>query len=270
MELFDTHFHLSSDCTLEEFLNKISADLKLNAELFQTPVERMILMCAGDSFDSSLEAQKFAADISDGYFSVGVHPHNAEKYLENKEDFSIFRNAPKLRAIGEIGLDYFYDLADRISQKKVLAEFLTLALEWDLPAMLHLRDKDGCFDAYSDAYGLLTDFAGNGGRFVIHCYAGDADFAGKFLDLGGFFGVTGIYTFRAAENIRTALAAVPPERLLIETDSPYLAPVPFRGRTNTPGMVGLVAAKLGADRNMTPEKAAQFFSDNGKKFYGIS
>lgn len=269
MELFDTHFHLGKDCSAAEIMEKISADLTLNAGFFNAPVSRLLLMCAGDSFSGSLEAQKFAAAVPDGYYSVGVHPHNADKYLENKEDFAIFRNDPKLRAIGEIGLDYFYDLADRESQKKVLSEFLALALEWDLPAMLHLRDKENCFDAYSDAYTLLKPFAGKGGRFVIHCYAGDAEFAEKFLELGGYFGVTGMYTFRAAENIRSALKDVPLENLLIETDSPYLAPVPFRGRENTPGMVTLVAVKLGADRNLTPEKAAQIFSDNGKRFYNI-
>ena len=86
---------------------------------------------------------------------------------------------------------------------------------------------------------------------------------------GGYFGITGMYTFKAAHNIREAIAVIPPERLLIETDSPYLAPVPFRGRSNTPGMVALVAQALGAALQMTPEAAAEFFTANGKRFYNI-
>ena len=116
---------------------------------------------------------------------------------------------------------------------------------------------------------MLADFSAAGGRFVIHCYAGNAADAEKFLAMGGFFGVTGMYTFKAANNIREAIAVIPDERLLIETDSPYLAPVPFRGRSNTPGMVALVAQALGAARNMTPEAAAELFTANGKKFYNI-
>ena len=135
--------------------------------------------------------------------------------------------------------------------------------------MLHLRDKDKIFQAYSDALAMLKDFTAAGGRFVIHCYAGNREYAEKFLELGGFFGVTGMYTFKAAVNIREVIAAIPDDRLLIETDSPYLAPVPYRGRSNTPGMVALVARALGCDRGMTPENAAELFTANGKRFYRI-
>ncbi len=269
MELFDTHFHFDGEKTPAEYIAGLRNDLELVREKLNISPERIYLLCAGGSFTGSMRARKFAEAVPDAYFSAGVHPHDAGEYRRERENFSIFVGHPKLVAVGEIGLDYFYDLSDRAVQKKVLAEFLELALQWQLPAMLHLRDKDNLFSAYDDALEMLKDFTADGGRFVIHCYAGNEKYAEKFLELGGFFGVTGLYTFKAAANIRSAISVIPTGRLLIETDSPYLAPVPFRGRSNSPGLVGMVAAALGADRQMTPETAAGIFTANGKKFYGI-
>ena len=272
MELFDTHFHFDGEESYENFLARCREDLLLAGKNFRRLPDKLRMLCAGSDFEESKIAMGFADNSPEVYFACGVHPHAAEEYckLTTKVDFSIFKDHPKLLAIGEIGLDYFYDMSDRESQLTTLQEFLDLALKWDLPAMLHLRDKENIFDAYDDALTMLENFTGKGGRFVIHCYAGNREYAEKFLALGGFFGVTGMYTFKAAHNIREAISIIPTGRLLIETDSPYLAPVPFRGRSNTPGMVALVAQALGADRRMTPEEAAQTFADNAKNFYRIN
>lgn len=269
MELFDTHFHFDGEESFESFLDRCQADLSVAAGSFCRKPEKLLMLCAGGSYSGSLLARDCALSVPEVYFSCGVHPHSASEYLADKRDFSIFKGEKKLLAIGEIGLDYFYDLSDRQSQLTVLEEFLALALEWDLPAMLHLRDKDNIFTAYDDALSMLKNFSSAGGRSVIHCYAGNAAYAEKFLALGCYFGVTGMFTFKAAGNIREAISVIPDDRLLIETDSPYLAPVPFRGRSNTPGMVALVARALGSSRNMTPEEAAEKFTANGKKFYRI-
>ena len=269
MDLFDTHFHFDGEVAPAEYMAQVNADLELNSGLFSVPVDKLYLMCAGGSFAGSVRAAEFARTVDNAYFSAGVHPHDAEQYVKTGGDFSILHGEAKLRAVGEIGLDYFYDLSDRKVQLDVLAEFLALALKWQLPAMLHLRDKDGVWGAYDDALAMLKDFRADGGRFVIHCFAGNEEYAEKFLELDGFFGVTGMYTFKAAHNVRSAISRVPLDKLLIETDSPYLAPVPYRGRVNTPGMVGRVAAALGADRGLTPEKAAEIFTENGKNFYHI-
>ena len=269
MELFDTHFHLGKEDDFSGYLTRCHEDLQTAAKEVHPVPDRLLMLCAGADYAESLRAQEFAASHPDVYFACGVHPHAAGEYLADKQDFSGFLTDEKLLAIGEIGLDYFYDFSDPASQKKVLEEFLALALQQQKPAMLHLRDKDNTFLAYSDALAMLTDFAADGGRFVIHCYAGNREYAEKFLALGAFFGVTGMYTFKAAVNIREAISVIPDDRLLIETDSPYLAPVPYRGRSNTPGMVALVARALGCDRGLTPEAAAELFTANGKKFYRI-
>ena len=269
MELFDTHFHLNGERTPEEVLAAIRADQVLVSARLPQPVTRLYLLCAGGTPAESRRARDFAAAVPDAYFAAGVHPHEADEYRRTGGDFTEFRADPKLKAVGEIGLDYFYGLSGRENQLAVLEEFLALALRWRLPAMLHLRDRDGATEAYSDALARLREFARDGGKFVIHCYAGEVRFAEEFLALGGWFGVTGLYTFKAADNVREAIGRIPAERLLIETDAPYLTPAPFRGRVNTPGMLGLVAARLGADRGLTPEAAAELFTANGKRFYHI-
>ena len=124
-------------------------------------------------------------------------------------------------------------------------------------------------DAYSDAYALLEPFASAQGRFVVHCYAGDRLWAEKFLALGARFGVTGMVTFRKAQNIRDNLKYIPVDRLFIETDSPYLAPIPHRGKENHPGYLVHIAAAAAAEYGMDKEEFARITTENGKDFFGI-
>ena len=196
MELFDTHFHYDGEVTPAEYLAQINADLELNSGVFTTPVEKLYLLCAGGSVAGSFRAAEFAQAVENACFSAGVHPHDAAEYRRDGGDIAPLRNHAKLRAIGEIGLDYFYDLSDRQVQREVLAEFLQVALQWDLPAMLHLRDKAPRRDAYKDALELLTPFARQGGRFVVHCCTAAPDDVAAMLELGAMIGVTGIITFR--------------------------------------------------------------------------
>ena len=134
---------------------------------------------------------------------------------------------------------------------------------------MHLRDRDGADDAYRDGAELLSPFAAAGGRFVVHCYAGNHEYLRRFLDLGAYVGVTGMVTFRAAENIRANLTAIPEEKLLIETDSPYLAPVPFRGRENTPGLLVMTLAETARVLKIAPEELAEQTFRNAVEFYGL-
>ena len=133
----------------------------------------------------------------------------------------------------------------------------------------HEHDRDGADDAYRDGIELLEPFARSGGRFVVHCYAGNREYMDKFLELGAYVGVTGMATFRAAENVRANLAAIPAGRLLIETDSPYLAPVPFRGAENTPGLLPLVAAEAARVLGTTLGEIAELTWRNAAEFYRI-
>ena len=272
MRLFDTHFHFGGEATPLEFMAAVRDDLRLaldKAGAADAGEAEIFVAAMGGDYLESLRAREFCEVIPNSRFAAGVHPHNAEEYLKSPQDFSPLFEDPKLVAVGELGLDYFYELSDRAAQCRVFGEFLDLALGRGLPVVVHLRDRDGAFDAYCDGLELLTPFAAKGGRFVVHCYAGNAEYLQRFLELGAYVGVTGMATFKAAENIRENLRGIPDDRLLIETDSPYLAPVPFRGRENTPGLVALVAAAVAKVRGMELEALAALTASNACNFYHL-
>lgn len=267
MELFDTHFHYYGESSPGEYFRNVLAAAAAPPQGRIGVPDRLWLMAAGGDYLESCRSREFAQVVDTACFAAGVHPHSAEKFLAERNDFGEFRGHPKLKAIGELGLDYFYEQSAREVQREVFARFLDLALEWDLPAIVHLRDRDREWSAYEDGYELLAPFAEKGGRFVIHCFSGTPDWARKFLALGAYLGVTGMVTFNRAENIREALRVIPDDRLLIETDSPYLAPVPHRGTTNHPGFLMLVAARVAEERGRTVEEIAALTTSNGMRFY---
>ena len=270
IELVDTHFHFYGENTPLEYLRRIDEALEAPEQRAALPVERLRLIAMGGDFVESCRAREFAGFCGRAWYAAGVHPHQAEAYVAGeKEDFSIFRGDGRLVAIGELGLDYYYESSPREIQRRVFEEFLHRAWEWELPAVVHIRDREECFDAYADAFSLLKSFAGQGGRFVVHCFAGTCDWAERFLALGGYCGVTGMVTFRKAENIREALRVIPDDRLLLETDSPYLAPVPHRGGENLPGFMPLIAAAAAAARGVTAEELAKSTTANAEKFFRI-
>ena len=269
MQLFDTHFHFYGETTVEDYIANIKRELADPKQTAKGVVDKLFFNAVGADFKESLKAQEFAAKTENSVFSCGVHPHSAEQFLENREDFSIFKDDPRLAAVGELGLDYFYDYSDREAQKRVFSQFLELALEWNLPAVVHIRDQENNFSAYCDAYDILKDYASAGGRFVVHCFAGTPDWAEKFLELGAYCGVTGMVTFKKAQNIRDNLKAIPLERLLLETDSPYLAPIPHRGKENHSGYLVHVAAATAAEYDRTMQEIAEITTENAKKFLNL-
>lgn len=250
MELFDTHFHYDGELTPHEYHNLVEAP------------EVRFLLAVGGGYEESLQAERFAGAVKDSWFTVGVHPHGAAEYDGSAARFEHFRDNPRLAAIGELGLDFYYDFSDRGSQFRVMEQFLELALDWKLPVVIHLRDRDDRFDAYSEGWRMLRDFAAAGGRGEVHCFGGTPHWAEKFLELGFYLGVTGIVTFPRAHNIRETLRVIPLERLLLETDSPYLAPVPFRGKTNHPGYLVHVAAKVAEEKCLPIEELARITTAN--------
>ena len=251
MFFIDTHFH-SGDYI---------ADMATYcAEAEKAGVRRLILCASG--YGDSLNAASIACAHPDVYFAAGIHPHEAAPECENLPLFDRFKNERKLVAVGEAGLDFFYDLSEHEIQKQVFEACLELALRWNLPAIVHCRDKETSVRAYEDAYDLLKPFAGRGGRFVLHCYAGSLEFAGKFLELGGYFGIGGMITFTKADNIRAVAAGLPLSRLLLETDAPYLAPKPHRGKDNCSAFIPLVAQKLAEVKGISMEECAVATTQN--------
>jgi len=258
IELFDTHFHFKADSDAAVFMQELPAtDYKFT------------LLAAASDYADSLAMQNLAAKYDNVYFTCGVHPHEAAAENLDLEAFSGFKAVAKLKAIGEIGLDYFYDFCPRHKQLPVFEFFLDLALQWQLPAVIHLRDRDNVFTAYEDAYERLKIFAAKGGKFDIHCFSATPEWAEKFLQLGGFLGVTGMVTFKKSTNIREALKHIPTERLLLETDSPYLAPIPYRGKENHPKYLVEIAKFVAQEKGLTLAELTQIVTCNSKKFFNI-
>ena len=263
MHFFDTHFHYSGEASPGEYRSRILTGA-LAAGVFPETLE---LNAVGGDFMESLRAREFAHAVPDCVFSAGVHPGSVERFTGKISDFDTFKDDPLLAAVGELGLDYYYAAETAPAQRKVFADFLQLALEWKKPAIVHLRDQ-GDDSAFVDGMALLQDFTAAGGRFEVHCFTGDWKWGEKILELGGYIGVTGMVTFRKAENIRTIAQSVPADRLLLETDSPYLAPIPYRGKENHPGYLGLVAAEVAKLRDMSISDLCALTAANGRRFFG--
>jgi len=178
-----------------------------------------------------------------------------------EEETSFFDAArtPRLRAIGEIGLDYHYSPETREQQLKLFAEQLELARTRDLPVVIHTREAD------EDTVALLKEIPSRG---IIHCYTGTPEYAKRFLDLGFYISFSGIVTFRAADNVRASVKVVPDDRILIETDSPFLAPVPMRGQPNEPAFIRHTCEFLSTFREMSADTFAELTFANAERILG--
>jgi TatD DNase family protein len=215
---------------------------------------------------SDVEELQSVADGSDHIFrTVGIHPLEAKKHRELYSNDDIIRimksqcAMAKTVGIGEIGLDYYYEKASEAQQKELFHLQLELAQELDLPVSIHSRD------AYRDVVDILQDHAGLMG--VIHCFSGEMDFATAALDLGFFISVSGIITYKKADELRETIKYVPLDRILLETDAPFLAPVPFRGEINEPSFIPHVAKTIAEVLEKPLETIADNTSNNFFKLF---
>lgn len=205
------------------------------------------------------------------YASVGIHPHEAR--LVNTEAFQQLESwakSPHVIAWGEIGLDYYYDHSPRHEQAKTFAEQLYMAREAKLPIIIHCRPSDNSHNAWEDLFALLCNhWKPSGLPGILHCFTGEEQHARAALDMGFMISFAGNITFPKAQNIRDVASMVPLDRILIETDSPYLAPVPNRGKRNEPAFVVDTAKVIGELRGVSPEEIGEQTTQNFYRFVGI-
>jgi TatD DNase family protein len=205
------------------------------------------------------------------YASIGIHPHEAK--LATDADFAELERLakrPKVIAWGEIGLDYFYDHSPRQVQQLVFLQQLELAQATRLPVVIHCRPSEGSDNAWEDCLRLLREqWSGCGLGGVLHCFTGSWQHAKRALDLGFMISFAGNITFPKAQLIRDTALEVPLDRMLIETDSPFLAPVPHRGKRNEPGFVKEVARQVGELRGLSPEEAGRQTAHNFYRFFSL-
>jgi TatD DNase family protein len=204
--------------------------------------------------------------------SVGIHPHEASLDSEAADSQMLeWARHPKVIAWGEIGLDYFYDHSPRETQKTVFRRQMELAKSVKLPIIIHCRPSDNSDNAWDDCLRMLTDhWATTGLGGILHCFTGAVDHARRALDMGFMISFAGNITFPKAQSIRDAAQIVPLDRMLIETDSPYLAPIPHRGQRNEPAFVKEVARQIGVLRHLSAEEIGAQTAQNFYKFFGLS
>jgi TatD DNase family protein len=205
------------------------------------------------------------------YATVGIHPHEAA--LATQADFNELQRLaqhPKVVGWGEIGLDYFYDHSPRDVQQRVFIQQMDMALTAKLPIIIHCRPSDNSENAWDDSLRLIREhWASSGLGGVLHCFTGTVAHAKAALDLGFTVSFAGNITYPKAQNIRDAASMVPLDRMFIETDSPYLAPVPHRGKRNEPGYVVEVAKIIGELRGVSRDEIGQKTSRNFYRFFGL-
>lgn len=216
-------------------------------------------------------AVKFADQYDWVYATTGIHPHEAKLATQTDYDeMARMATHPKLLAWGEIGLDYWYEHSPRDVQQRVFIEQMEMAQRAKKPIIIHCRPSQNGSDAWDDCLRLLRNhWASTGLGGVMHCFSGEVEHAKASLDLGFMLSFAGNVTYPKAQNIRDAAAMVPMDRFFIETDCPYLAPVPHRGRRNEPAFVVETAKAIGSLRNSTGEEVGIQTAENFARFFGI-
>jgi TatD DNase family protein len=249
MRLTDSHCHLDD----EKFQSDLDAVLTRARE---AGINRMLAIGTGDGPPDLERAVRLAIKYEQIYATVGIHPHDASKATpEAYADLRRLVGHPKVLALGEIGLDYHYDFSPRQAQRDVFTEQMAIARESGKPIIIHTRE------AWSDTIALIRDHW-HPGPGIMHCFTGDAAQAREALDLGFHLSFGGVLTFPKADAVREAARMVPDDRLLVETDAPYLAPVPHRGKRNEPAFLTETVRKLAAVRQTTPENIAGITAKN--------
>ncbi|MBN1300811.1 MAG: YchF/TatD family DNA exonuclease [Melioribacteraceae bacterium] len=222
------------------------------------------IIVPGTNLDTSRQAVELSQKYDNIYAAVGVHPHDTAEWEESRLfEISELVSNPKVVAIGEIGLDYFYDFSPKEKQIAAFRDQIELALKLKLPIIVHNRESN------EDVMKITREFAGSGLKAQFHCFAGSISDARELIEMGHFISFTGNITFAKADNIRNVLKRVDPDNLLLETDSPFMTPAPYRGLRNEPANIPLIAEKIASVHNLTVEDIGRTTSYNAYKLFGI-
>jgi TatD DNase family protein len=258
MELVDSHAHID----FPQFADDREAMLQ---RAHDAGVTALLAIGTGPGPEKLDSALPFAESHEWIYATIGIHPHEARQVTpQHLEELATLAKHPKVIAWGEIGLDYFYDHSPREIQHKVFREQMALAHEAKLPIIIH------CRDAWPDCLQLIEEVwrpTGIGG--IFHCFTGTLEEARRGLDAGFMISFAGNSTYPKTQNIRDVARDIPLDRMLIETDSPFLAPLPYRGKRNEPAYVAEVARTLASVRNLSPEELAAATSASFRRFFHL-
>ena len=252
--LFDTHAHMDDRAFNQDREALLAALPEQGVALVMNP---------GCSLESSRNAVALSEKFDYLYAAVGSHPDACDEVNEAviEEYRKLCKLYPKIKAIGEIGLDYHYEDIPREVQRAAFRQQMALAAELGLPAIVHERD------AHGDGMAIVEEFPTVTG--VFHCYSGSAEMAKWLVERGWYIGFTGVLTFKNAKKAIEVAAGIPRDRLVLETDCPYMAPEPFRGRRNHPGYLYRMAERLAEIWGVSVEEVHRITMENGKRLYRI-
>lgn len=250
--IFDTHAHYDDEAFDEDREILLSS---LNGRGVS-----LVIDCGCDAA-SSKKAIELSEKYDFIYAAVGIHPHEAEEAGENDlDEIRRLLKHKKAVAIGEIGLDYHYDFSPRELQKEYFEKQIVLAKELDMPIIVHDRE------AHEDTLELLRKYKPKG---VLHCFSGSVESAKEIISLGMYIGLGGAVTFKNARKPLEVAEFVPLDRLLLETDAPYMTPVPFRGKRNDSSLIPYTAIKIAEVKGLDPQTVVNAANENGKRLFGI-
>lgn len=255
---FDTHAHLDGPA----FADDRDAVFE---RAHQAGITDLVLIGASDGFESNLAALKLASTPRPQlHFSLGIHPHDAAKVADDAvARVAELAEDPRVVAVGETGLDYYYDNSPRREQQAMFRDFIGVARQLRKPLVIHTRDAE------EDTLAILAEENARDVGGIIHCFSGTAELAKGALDLGFYISFSGILTFKKSEEIRDVARWMPRDRTLVETDCPYLAPVPHRGKRNEPAYVLHTAAQLAELWNLSLEEVQQTTGENATRVFGL-
>ena len=275
--LFDAHTHLNFEKYTEEERRTLASEIEKSELAFVIDV--------ADNVSSAEQALKDADDYAWCYAAVGIHPSSASVYTdEDIERIRELASHPKAVAIGEIGLDYYYGTDDREQQQELFRKQIRLANELRMPIMIHSRDahqltmdilkEEGAFSEERKSWFTERPSAMGGtepdARVQLHCYSGSAELAAEYVKLGAAISLGGPITFKNGKKAAEVAARIPIEYLLSETDAPYLAPEPFRGRPNKSPYIEHVVRRMSMLKGLSYEETARILTENGKRFFNIN
>ena len=255
--MIDSHCHLDHS-PLYEKLDEVVNRAQLIGVKF--------LLAISTSLKSFETVKTIVSKYENIYGTLGIHPHETKDHVNVNKKMLLElkgRNS-KIIGIGETGLDFFYLHSDKLTQKKKFIEHIEAAIDLDLPIIVHSRDSE------NDTFNILKDFYSKNPKILIHCFTGSTNFSKRLLDLGAYISLSGIITFKKSTELQKTVSLIPIDRLLIETDSPFLAPEPKRGSTNEPSFIKYTAQKLAEIKNISYNDLIVYTSNNFIKLFSLN
>jgi len=255
-KMIDSHCHLDHEPLLQNFDKIITRSKKIG-------IKKILTICT--TFESFKKIQYLVKKDEIVYGTYGIHPHETETNIVDK-NFIIenIKNNQKIIGIGETGLDFYYNHSNKERQIKSFKEHIEASIELNIPLIVHSRNAE------SETYDILSSYKNYKLKILMHCFTGSQEFAKKMLLLGAFFSASGIITFNNSINLQKTFKTIPLANILVETDSPFLAPIPMRGRKNEPSFIKYTIEKLALLRDLKTEEIINLTTVNFNKLYSIN